>query len=282
MALGRLGRLPAADWPWWMAPLALVAAVVLANIGALIVDIPALLLGVHISGSKLPGGIELADTFVQDAIFIGTAVLCAQLGGRAVRSWQFGLRPTAPGRAAGLAVLTLLGFLLFSAAWAMALHVSSKEKLLEQLGANESTSLLLLSAALTTVVAPICEEFLFRGFIFRALSNWKGAWPAAIITGLLFGAIHAGSAPAVDLLPLAALGFGLCLLYRYTGSLYPCIAVHALNNSLAFGDLEGWSVGSTALLAVGALTVIFLLARILRRVGVIAPESPSAPAPLTT
>ena len=46
-------------------------------------------------------------------------------------------------------------------------------------------------------------------------------WPAAIITGLVFGGVHAGSAPVVDLVPLAGLGFGLCLLYRYTGSLYP-------------------------------------------------------------
>ena len=52
--------------------------------------------------------------------------------------------------------------------------------------------------------------------------------------------MHAGSAPALDLVPLAALGFGLCLLYRYTGSLYPCIVAHSLNNSIAFASLEGW------------------------------------------
>ncbi len=81
--------------------------------------------------------------------------------------------------------------------------------------------LLLFSAVLTCVVAPIGEEFLFRGLIFTALRNWKGTLPAAIITGVLFGGVHFGSAPLLDLVPLAALGFGLCLLYRYTGSLYP-------------------------------------------------------------
>ena len=105
---------------------------------------------------------------------------------------------------------------------------------------TKPTSLLLLSAALTCVVAPICEEFLFRGYIFTALRSWRGTWPAAVITGLVFGAVHAGSAPALDLVPLAGLGFGLCLLYRYSGSLYPCIAAHSLNNSLAFAALEGW------------------------------------------
>ena len=110
----------------------------------------------------------------------------------------------------------------------------TKEKLLEQLGSNESALLLLLSAGLTCVVAPICEEILFRGYIFTALRNWHGTLPAARHHGLLFGGVHAGSAPALDLVPLAGLGFGLCLLYRYTGSLYPCIAAHSLNNSIAF------------------------------------------------
>ena len=71
------------------------------------------------------------------------------------------------------------------------------------------------------MVAPICEEFLFRGYIFTALRNWRGPWPAALITGLLFGGVHAGSAPVLDLVPLAALGFGLCLLYRCTGLAVP-------------------------------------------------------------
>ena len=39
-------------------------------------------------------------------------------------------------------------------------------KLLEALGTNETTVLLVLSALLTTVIAPICEETLFRGYIF--------------------------------------------------------------------------------------------------------------------
>ena len=30
-----------------------------------------------------------------------------------------------------------------------------------------------------TVLGPLGEEFLFRGYIFRALRNWRGVWPAA-------------------------------------------------------------------------------------------------------
>ena len=170
-----------------------------------------------ITSSHTPPGLTIADTVVQDVGFVLAAVYCAHLGGRAVRSWQFGLRRPARGwrSASGMIVLLLVAFIVVSAIWSAIVH-PSEEKLLETLGTNEGTSLLLASAALTCVVAPICEEFLFRGYMFTALRNWRGTLPAALITGLVFGAVHAGSAPALDLLPLAALGFGLCLLYRYT------------------------------------------------------------------
>jgi membrane protease YdiL (CAAX protease family) len=260
------------DWRPWMAFAALVGGIVLAALGGLLVDIPALLFGVDISADHVPHGLQIADTFVQDCAFVAVAVFFAQLGARQVSASQFGLRPTRLARAARLVGVTLVGFLLFSVIWTAAFH-ASKDKVLEQLGTNENASLLLLSAALTCVVAPICEEFLFRGFIFTALRNWRGVWPAAIITGALFGGIHVGSAPAVDLVPLAGLGFGLCMLYRATGSLYPCIATHALNNSLAFGLLEDWGWQIPVLMVV-ALGLIWLLARVLISVNVISSEQP--------
>jgi membrane protease YdiL (CAAX protease family) len=264
------------DWPPWMAPAALIGAIVVSTVGALIVDLPAAAFGVNIASSHTPGGLEIADTVVQDLVFILTAVWFARMGGRTVRSWQFGLRP--PRLRMLWTVLLVpalfLVFLIFSAIWAGVLHETEKEKILEQLGANEGTLLLLLSAALTCVIAPICEEFLFRGFIFTALRNWKGTWPAAIITGLLFGGVHVGSAPAVDLVPLAFLGFGLCLLYRITGSLYPCIAAHSLNNSIAYGSLESWSFLGVVALIAGSLLLIGAIALAGKRVGLItAPPS---------
>ncbi len=259
---------PANDWPVWTGFVVLVAALVLAAVGGLIVDIPAIVLGAEISSKHTPPGLELADTVVQDLAFVLTAVLFAQLGARKARSWQFGFRPTPARRAAGLVLLTIVAFLIFSVVWALALDLNTKEKLLEQLGANETSLLLALSALLTTVIAPICEETLFRGYIFAALSKWKGWLPAAAITGLLFGGVHAGSAPVADLIPLAVLGFALCVLYRRTGSLYPCIAAHSLNNSLAFGALEGWS-WQVPLLMIASLATIWLVALSARRIGLI-------------
>jgi membrane protease YdiL (CAAX protease family) len=253
----------------------LLGGIVLAAVGSVLVDIPALVVGVRISAAHVPGGLEIADTAVQDGAFVLAAIFFAHLGGRKVAAWQFGLRPTPLWRAVRLTALTLVGFLVFSVLWGVALN-TGKEKLLEQLGVGQSTALLLLSAGLTCVLAPMCEEFLFRGYIFTALRNWRGVWPAAMITGVLFGAVHAGSAPAADLVPLAGLGFGLCLLYRYTGSLYPCIAVHSLNNSIAFGGLEDWSLLAVVALMVCALALIALVVRALMRAGVISPEPTGA------
>ena len=143
-----------------------------------------------------------------------------------------------------------VAFLLFSLVWKEIVH-PPEEKVLEQIGTG------VLSAALTCVIAPIGEEVLFRGYIFTALRNWRGPWTAAVITGLLFGLVHVGSAPLLDLVPLAVLGAALRVLYRKTGSLYPCIALHSLNNSLAFGSLAKWNwEWQIPLLIAGSLAAI--------------------------
>ena len=263
-------RSPDTSWRPWMAPVALIAGLVLAAVGGLVVDLPLVVLGVKITSSHTPPGVSLLDTVVQDVGFVVVALYFARLGGRAVRSWQFGLRSPGVGWGwASLLIVALLGvFVVVTALWAVAVHPKEDTKLLETLGSNEGTALLLLSAGLTCVVAPICEEFLFRGFIFTALRNWHGTLPAALLTGLIFGGVHYGSAPALDLVPLAALGFGLCLLYRYSGSLYTSIAAHSLNNSLAFSGLEDWG-WQIPVLIVGSLLAIAALAWAFKRVGLI-------------
>jgi uncharacterized protein len=263
-------RSPDTSWRPWMAPAALVAGLVFATVAGLVVDIPLVVFGVKITTSHTPPGVSLLDTVVQDVGFVVVAVYFARLGGRAVRSWQFGLR--APGVGWGWASLLIVAllavFVVLTALWAVAVHPKEDTKLLETLGSNEGTVLLLLSAALTCVVAPICEEFLFRGFIFTSLRNWHGTLPAALVTGVIFGGVHYGSAPALDLVPLGALGFGLCLLYRYSGSLYTSIGAHSLNNSLAFSGLENWG-WQIPVLMVGALLAIAALVLAFQRIGLI-------------
>jgi membrane protease YdiL (CAAX protease family) len=80
---------------------------------------------------------------------------------------------------------------------------------------------------------------------------------AAIVTGIFFGAVHATSASPQYLVPLGFLGFVLCLVRWRTGSLYPCMALHSFNNSLALGvNALHWTVGPIVALIVGSLAVI--------------------------
>jgi membrane protease YdiL (CAAX protease family) len=270
---GDPGRSPEPGWPAWTAPLALLGGLVLAAVAGLVLDVPAaLIFGVKLTSEHFPPGLSIADTVVQDVGFVLAALYCAHLGGRVVRSWQFGLRrPGAGWRSASkLIVLLLVAFVVLSVGWSAIFH-PEEETLLKSLGSNEGDALLVLSAALTCVVAPICEEFLFRGFIFTALRSWRGTLPAALLTGLVFGGVHYGSAPALDLVPLAGLGFGLCLLYRYNGSLYPCIVAHSLNNSVAFASLEGWGWQAPVLI-VSSLAAIGALVLLFKRIGLIEPS----------
>jgi membrane protease YdiL (CAAX protease family) len=57
----------------------------------------------------------------------------------------------------------------------------------------------------------------------------------------------------------------LCAVYQRTGSLYPGIALHALNNSLAFGVNEGWGWQIAVLIVASLAAIAMLLALLTRR-----------------
>ena len=109
--------------------------------------------------------------------------------------------------------------------------------------------------ALTCLMAPIAEELFFRGLLFPVLSARVGVAGGVIGTGAAFALVHAIGSPVEALIVLFVLGSGLCLLYLRTGSLLPCIGLHALNNSIAFAATKdmAWMVG--LLTVVGSVVV---------------------------
>jgi membrane protease YdiL (CAAX protease family) len=87
-----------------------------------------------------------------------------------------------------------------------------------------------LFALVAVVMAPVFEEIVFRGFLFRGLANSFGWVWGALISAGIFGAAHL----QLDVfLPLAALGFALAWAYHRTGSLWTNITMHALFNAIA-------------------------------------------------
>jgi len=263
----------AARWAPWTSIIALLAAIPAVLLGAIVIGVVAAAFGADFTDP--PPSVTILGTVWQDLCLIGVALLFARLSDRP-RPWHFGLRPTRFWPAVGWMVVAFVAFYVFTLVWILVLGVDTpEEELPDELGADDSTAALVAVAILVTVIAPVTEEFFFRGFFFGALRNWKGVWPAAILTGVVFGGIHGGSSDPVFLLPLAFFGFALCLLYVRTGSLYPCIALHCANNSLAFGITQDWTWQIPATFA-GALMVIGLGALAVRaRWG---PRSP-APAP---
>jgi len=211
-------------------------------------------------------GVSIGLTIVQNVALFGAAYFFASMGRGRVAAADFGLRPTRFWKSVGLIAAVWVGFFVLSAIWAALLELDQQQDLPKELGADGPLLNVLAVVVLVTVVAPLGEELFFRGFFFGALRNWRGPWLAAIITGLVFGGIHLGSSPLGFLVPLMILGAGLCLLYEWSGSLYPPIALHALNNSIALGANLKWDwqipammVGSTA----AALACAWLLARII-------------------
>lgn len=248
-------------WKAWTAWVALIGGFAAAIAGALVIGIVAAAFGASLEDP--PPSVNILATVVQDLCLIGAAVFMARLAGTP-RPWDFGLRPTRFWPAVGWIAVLLVGFFLVTAAWVALIGADNTEETLpKELGAEDSDVALLAVAFLVCVLAPLAEEFFFRGYFFTALRSWRGMWPAAIITGLVFGAIHGGSSDPAFLVPLAALGTGLCLLYVRTGSLYPCVAAHALNNSLAFGVSQdwGWEILPLTVLALGTLAAIFAVVR---------------------
>ena len=110
------------------------------------------------------------------------------------------------------------------------------------------------------VLAPLTEELVFRGLLYRA---WEARWgwiPSMLASSAVFAAYHPNFAPTF----LAGILY-VCL-YRRTGSIWASIAVHSAYNILIWypalgqyifprsleapGDLDSWGFHMAALLVI--------------------------------
>jgi membrane protease YdiL (CAAX protease family) len=141
------------------------------------------------------------------------------------------------------------------------------QDLVTDLRGEDATLVLVAFAVMTCVVAPLAEEFFFRGFLFRTLAERFGLVWGIVLGGALFGLVHwpGGSLEAV--LVLSALGAMLCLMVYYTASLLPCIIMHASFNSLAFGDTKGLPWWGYLLVLVGSVMTTLAISLLVARLG---------------
>jgi membrane protease YdiL (CAAX protease family) len=104
---------------------------------------------------------------------------------------------------------------------------------------NTSAQNLLAFIALV-ILPPLGEEILVRGYLFSGLRMVWRLWPAVLVTSLFFGAAHLELGNGGPLVWAAAidtflLSVVLCFLRERTGALYAGMALHMINNLIAFG-----------------------------------------------
>ena len=90
------------------------------------------------------------------------------------------------------------------------------------------------------IFAPIAEEVVFRGALYRQFRQGQRVWMPLLISALSFGLMHAlisvisGAWMDLWFIPVYAyMGLVLAVVYERSHSLYAAIAVHFLNNAFS-------------------------------------------------
>lgn len=83
-------------------------------------------------------------------------------------------------------------------------------------------------AVMAIGAAPLAEEYLFRGLLFRALDREWGGWRAVAGSALFFAMYH----PVFAWLPVVLVGTANALLFKRTGKLVSAVALHMAYNAV--------------------------------------------------
>jgi uncharacterized protein len=252
-------------WRLWSVPAAIVLGLALGVAATIVVEVVATVGG---SGLVHPTpAVSIIGDVVFDLSFVAAALYFASLHGRP-RASDFGYRRVSVGLAVKAFVIAAISYYVLTYVYGVLVNVHRSDKLPSDLGISKSNAALVAAAVFVCVIAPIAEEFFFRGFVFGGLRGWRitvrgrniGIWVAAVLTGILFGAAHLGGTPVIFLVPLVFLGFVLCIVRWRTGSLYPCMALHSANNSLALGVSQlSWNAPQILGLMLGSWLLITIV-----------------------
>lgn len=234
-------------WPAWSGFAAMLAGT--AVVAVLVIPFIPLVLLLEQDGT--PGAFALLVLLLlQDSAYVGTAIGFAFRRGRP-RAWQFGLRPSPLWRTVTIAVVAGLLILGFELGYVELLDVDEGNA--DDLGGGDSVLAAVAVSLAVIVVAPITEELFFRAFFYRSLRNGLAVAPAALINGLVFGALHFQGPDSLAILPvIAVFAVGACIVYEATGSIFAPIAIHAAFNSFAIASTD---TGLAVPLVVGAVVL---------------------------
>lgn len=229
LAAAQVERPPERGFPYsnWGAGAAILGVVLALGAGILL-GIPAAFLPTEEDGDLSTG----ANVLVQLATALGFL-----LTPMAIAAWRgaaglgeilarLGVRRFDPWPALKWMAAAVGAYFVFALLYSLLITPPEQEDIAEAFGPLPVQLLLIV------IAAPLSEELLFRGYLFGGLREKFSRWPAALIAGAIFGALHALT--GISAVPqLIAFGVILCLLYEKTGSIVPGIILHLLNNSAA-------------------------------------------------
>ncbi|TXD34115.1 CPBP family intramembrane metalloprotease [Lujinxingia vulgaris] len=122
----------------------------------------------------------------------------------------------------------LLGALIVEVVPGMREIAESYQQTVESLLLPDDAFSQVLGAVAVALIAPLCEEFLFRATILPELARTRRARNAIILNGLLFGAMHANPMAFV---PLSIVGIFLAHITLSSGGVFLAILAHAALNT---------------------------------------------------
>lgn len=86
------------------------------------------------------------------------------------------------------------------------------------------------AALIIAVIGPICEEIVFRGYLFSGLRSKGNVKFAILFSSLIFGIYHMS---LLKLFTTGFLGILLCLAVEFSGSIFVPMLMHIINNAFS-------------------------------------------------
>lgn len=172
------------------------------------------------------------------AVYYGTKLFfpqtySIQLNSHSIGLWQ-GIKMAAPAFIRFLPLIWICSFL-----WSGLLQILQKLSIIDEFPPQDLISLFAeggdpvaigILIIFAVIVAPLVEEIIFRGCIYRFLKGKTTLVAAQVISGLFFAMVHVN---LMSFVPLIVVGYLLAVVYEKSGNILVPILFHAFFNGFS-------------------------------------------------
>ena len=110
------------------------------------------------------------------------------------------------------------------------IQLAAPQSIWQEMAALIFDSNILLQVLAVGIAAPIAEEVIFRGLIFKRMRERYNRWPSIIISSVIFGLIHGN---LIQFIYAFILGVLMAYTYEKFGSIWAPIIFHVIANMLS-------------------------------------------------